>query len=87
MKLLDEIIDLNNTDKLTVKKLEELKNKYNPREVDIVCACVTNDIDYLNSCIEKNFSLNICNGPVLRHTVSMGYIEISCLLLRNGIQP
>lgn len=87
MKLLDEIINLNNTDKLTVNKVAELKHKYNPREVDVICACVTNDVDYLNFCIKNNYSLNICNGEVLRHTVSMGYVEVSRILLKNGIEP
>lgn len=87
MNLLKEIISLNDSNKLTENKIAELKDIYNSSEVDVVCACVTNDIEYLKLCIEKNYSLNVCNGEVLRHTVSMGYVEVSKLLLKNGIEP
>ena len=87
MELLNKIISLNNADKLTLSQVAELKNKYNPSDVEVVCACVTNDIDYLKLCIEKNYNLNICNGKVLRYTVYMGYVEVSKLLLKNGIEP
>lgn len=87
MNLLKELISLNDSNKLTENKIAELKKIYNSSEVDVVCACITNDIEYLKLCIEKNYSLNVCNGEVLRHTVSMGYVEVSKLLLKNGIEP
>ena len=87
MNLLNEIISLNESNKLTKNKIKELKDIYNSSEVDVVCACITNDIEYLNRCIEKKYSLNICNGKVLRYTVCMGYVEVSKLLLKNGIEP
>ena len=87
MNLFKELISLNDSNKLTENKIAELKKIYNSSEVDVVCACKTNDIEYLKLCIEKNYSLNVCNGEVLRHTVSMGYVEVSKLLLKNGIEP
>lgn len=87
MNLFKELISLNDSNKLTENKIAELKKIYNSSEVDVVCACITNDIEYLKLCIEKNYSLNVCNGEVLRHTVSMGYVEVSKLLLKNGIEP
>ena len=87
MNLFKELISLNDSNKLTENKIAELKKIYNSSEVDVVCACITNDIKYLKLCIEKNYSLNVCNGEVLRHTVSMGYVEVSKLLLKNGIEP
>ena len=87
MNLFKELISLNDSNKLTENKIAELKKIYNSSEVDVVCACIKNDIEYLKLCIEKNYSLNVCNGEVLRHTVSMGYVEVSKLLLKNGIEP
>ena len=62
MNLFKELISLNDSNKLTENKIAELKKIYNSSEVDVVCACITNDIEYLKLCIEKNYSLNVCNG-------------------------
>ncbi len=85
--LVEEIISLFEGDKLTVSKIKELKEKYDPNDVDVVSACITDDIDSLTEYIQKGYNLYICNDKVLRYTVSNGYIEVSKMLLKNGIEP
>lgn len=85
--LLDTIIDLKNEEKLTTNSIDELKEKYDSSNVDVVCACVTNNIEKLNECIKKGDNLSICNGAVLRYTVEERYVQLSCILLNHGIEP
>lgn len=80
-------VELKEKNMLDDKEIRRLKNMFNPNDVDIVLACISNNLDLLKSYINKKYDLSVCNGKVLRYTVSQGYVDVSCLLLSNGIEP
>ena len=80
-------IELKEKSMLNDEEIRRLKRRFDAKEVDVVVACVSNDIVLLKKYIENGYDLKICNDKVLRYTVSQGYVDISCLLLRNGIEP
>ena len=86
-ELINEVISLVETNKLIKDTHTSLKKKYDAKQVDIVIACVSNDIESLKECIDKGYDLSICNGKILRYTVSNGFVELSVLLLKNKIEP
>lgn len=83
--LFNELVKCYNSGRLTTSNLNEIKKKYDPKEVDVVCACVINDPVFLQDCIDKKYELSICNDEVLRYTIYNGYIEVSRLLIKMGV--
>lgn len=83
--LFNELVKCYNSGRLTTSNLNEIKKKYDPKEVDVVCACVINDPVSLQDCIDKKYELSICNDEVLRYTIYNGYIEVSRLLIKMGV--
>ena len=84
--LLNDIVKLKENNRLNDISLNELKEKYDSSNVDVVCACVTNNIEKLNECINKGDNISICNGAVLRYTVEKQYVELSLILRKHGIE-
>ena len=80
-------IELKEKCMLNDEEIKRLKIKFDAKEVDVVVACVSNDIVILKKYIENGYDLKICNDKVLRYTVSQGYVDISKFLLENGINP
>ena len=83
--LFNELVKCYNSGRLTTSNLNEIKKKYDPKEVDVVCACVINDPVFLQDCIDKKYELSICNDEFLRYTIYNGYIEVSRLLIKMGV--
>ncbi len=81
------IIELKESNNLNEKETIRLKRIFNSNDVDVVIACISNQIEKVKKYINEGYDISICNGKVLRYTVSVGYVELSCLLLRNGIEP
>ena len=81
------IIELKENNNLNEKETSRLKKIFNSNDVDVVIACISNQVEKLKKYIEEGYDISFCNGKVLRYTVSEGYVELSCLLLRNGIEP
>lgn len=81
------IIELKESNNLNEKETIRLKRIFNSNDVDVVIACISNQIEKVKKYINEGYDISICNGKVLRYTVSEGYVELSCLLLRNGIEP
>lgn len=81
----EKVIELKNKNKLTEENIEKLKGKHNSNDVELVVACVNNNIDKLKEFIKNGYDLSICNDSILRFTVSEGYVDISMLLLKSGV--
>lgn len=81
------IIELKESNNLNEKETIRLKRIFNSNDVDVVIACISNQIEKVKKYLNEGYDISICNGKVLRYTVSEGYVELSCLLLRNGIEP
>lgn len=81
------IIELKESNMLDVTETNRLRSMFNSKDVDIVISCVLNEVDKLKKYIDEGYDISICNDHVLRYTVSQGFVELSCLLLRNGIEP
>ena len=81
----NEIINLKYKDMLTVGNVAKLKNLHGCKDVDLALACVNNNVEKLKEYIQRGYDLSICNDAILRFTVSEGYVEISKLLLKNGV--
>ena len=83
--LFNELVRCYNSGRLTTSNLNEFKKKYDPKEVDVVCACIINDPVFLQECIDKKYELSICNDEVLRYTIYNGFIQISRILIKMGV--
>ena len=81
------IVKLAETGKLSKSKIEELKEKYNPKQSELISACLNNDKEIVEKCINEGVNLSICNDYVLRYTVSKGFVGVSLLLLQNKVEP
>ena len=81
------IIELKESNNLNEKETIRLKRIFNSNDVDVVIACISNQIEKVKKYINEGYDISICNGKVLRYTVSEGFVELSCLLLKNGIEP
>lgn len=81
------IIELKESNNLNEKETIRLKRIFNSNDVDVVIACISNQIEKVKKYLNEGYDISICNGKVLRYIVSEGYVELSCLLLRNGIEP
>ena len=79
------IVKLAETGKLSKSKIEELKEKYNPKQIELISACL-NDKEIVEKCINEGVDLSICNDYVLRYTVSKGFGDVSVLLLQNKVE-
>ena len=84
--LANEIINLKYKDMLTVGNVARLKKIHGCKDVDIALACVNNNVEKLKEYIQRGYDISICNDSILRFTVSEGYVEISKLLLKNGVE-
>lgn len=80
------IVKLAETGKLSKSKIEELKEKYNPKQIELISACLNNDKEIVEKCINEGVNLSICNDYVLRYTVSKGFVGVSLLLLQNKVE-
>jgi len=80
------IVKLAETGKLSKSKIEELKEKYNPKQIELISACLNNDKEIVEKCINEGVNLSICNDYVLRYTVSKGFGDVSVLLLQNKVE-
>lgn len=82
------IVKLAETGKLSKSKIEELKEKYNPKQIELISACLNNDKEIAEKCInEGEIDLSVCNDYVIRYTVTKGWSEISKLLLNHNVEP
>lgn len=81
------IVKLAETGKLSKSKIEELKEKYNPKQIELISACLNNDKENVEKCINEGVNLSICNDYVLRYTVSKGFVGVSLLLIQNKVEP
>ena len=80
------IVKLAETGKLSKSKIEELKGKYNPKQIELISACLNNDKEIVEKFINEGVDLSICNDYVLRYTVSKGFGDVSVLLLQNKVE-
>ena len=80
------IVKLTETGKLSKSKIEELKEKYNPKQIELISACLNNDKEIVEKFINEGVDLSICNDYVLRYTVSKGFGDVSVLLLQNKVE-
>lgn len=80
------IVKLAETGKLSKSKIEELKEKYNPKQIELISACLNNDKEIVEKFINEGVDLSICNDYVLRYTVSKGFGDVSVLLLQNKVE-
>ncbi len=81
------IVKLAEAGKLSKSKIEELKEKYNPKQIELISACLNNDKENVEKCINEGVNLSICNDYVLRYTVSKGFVGVSLLLIQNKVEP
>lgn len=81
------IVKLAEAGKLSKSKIEELKEKYNPKQIELISACLNNDKEIVEKFINEGVDLSICNDYVLRYTVSKGFGDVSVLLLQNKVEP
>lgn len=81
------IVKLAEAGKLSKSKIEELKEKYNPKQIELISACLNNDKENVEKCINEGVDLSICNDYVLRYTVSKGFVGVSLLLIQNKVEP
>lgn len=81
------IVKLAEAGKLSKSKIEELKEKYNPKQIELISACLNNDKENVEKCINEGVNLSICNDYVLRYTVSKGFVDVSLLLIQNKVEP
>lgn len=81
------IVKLAEAGKLSKSKIEELKEKYNPKQIELISACLNNDKENVEKCINEGVDLSICNDYVLRYTVSKGFVDVSLLLIQNKVEP
>lgn len=80
------IVKLAETGKLSKSKIEELKEKYNPKQIELISACLNNDKEIVEKFINEGVDLSICNDYVLRYTVSKGFGDVSVILLQNKVE-
>lgn len=80
------IVKLAEAGKLSKSKIEELKEKYNPKQIELISACLNNDKEIVEKFINEGVDLSICNDYVLRYTVSKGFGDVSVLLLQNKVE-
>ena len=80
------IVKLAEAGKLSKSKIEELKEKYNPTQIELISACLNNDKEIVEKFINEGVDLSICNDYVLRYTVSKGFGDVSVLLLQNKVE-
>lgn len=81
------IVKLAEAGKLSKSKIEELKEKYNPKQIELISACLNNDKENVEKCINEGVDLSICDDYVLRYTVSKGFVGVSLLLIQNKVEP
>lgn len=81
------IVKLAEKGELSKSKIEELKREYNPKQIELISACLNNDKEIVEKCINEGVDLSICNDYVLRYTVSKGFVGVSLLLIRNKVEP
>lgn len=81
------IIELKENNMLDATETNRLKSMFNSKDVDVVISCICNELEKIKKYIDDGYDISICNDHVLRYTVSHGFVELSCLLLRNGIEP
>ena len=81
------IVKLAEKGELSKSKIEELKREYNPKQIELISACLNNDKEIVEKCINEGVDLSICNDYVLRYTVSKGFVGVSLLLLQNKVEP
>lgn len=81
------IVKLAETGKLSKSKIEELKEKYNPKQIELISACLNNDKEIVEKCINEGVNLSIFDDYVLRYTVSKGFVGVSLLLIQNKVEP
>ena len=81
------IVKLAEAGKLSKSKIEELIEKYNPKQIELISACLNNDKEIVEKCINEGVDLSICNDYVLRYTVSKGFVGVSLLLIQNKVEP
>lgn len=87
-KVVAKMVNLSYEHQLDDKKIEELKKEYSDcPQFTVVLACIKNNLKILEDCIENGVDISICNGHVLRYTVSEGFVGIARLLLKCGIDP
>ena len=68
--------------------LRDLKKEYNPKQIELISACLKNDKGSVEKIInEGEIDLSVCNDYVIRYTVTKGWIEISKLLLKHNVEP
>lgn len=84
--LFERIVYLDSQNRLTLKEVANLKKMYKSSDVDIVCACVTNDAQTLEEYIKKGYNLYICNDHVLRYTIYKGFKDVARLLIKRGVK-
>ena len=80
------IVKLAEAGKLSKSKIEELKEKYNPKQIELISACLNNDKEIVDKFVNEGVDLSICNDYVLRYTVSKGFGDVSVLLLQNKVE-
>lgn len=80
------IVKLAEKGELSKSKIEELKREYNPKQIELISACLNNDKEIVEKCINEGVDLSICNDYVLRYTVSKGFVGVSLLLIRNKVE-
>lgn len=81
------IVKLAEKGELSKSKIEELKREYNPKQIELISACLNNDKEIVEKCINEGADLSICNDYVLRYTVSKGFVDVSLLLIQNKVEP
>ena len=81
------IVKLAEKGELSKSKIEELKREYNPKQIELISACLNNDKEIVEKCINEGVNLSICNDYVLRYTVSKGFVGVSLLLIQNKVEP
>ena len=72
------IVKLAEAGKLSKSKIEELKEKYNPKQIELISACLNNDKENVEKCINEGVNLSICNDQ--------GFGDVSVLLLQNKVE-
>lgn len=82
------IVKLAEKGELSKSKIEELKREYNPKQIELISACLKNDMASVEKIInEGKIDLSICNDYVIRYTVTKGWIGISKILLKHNVEP
>lgn len=83
-----KIVKLAENGLLSEGKVRDLKKEYNPKQIELISACLKNDKGSVEKIInEGEIDLSVCNDYVIRYTVTKGWIEISKLLLKHNVEP